>query len=154
MDTDGELEYVGFWPRVGAMLIDTLLTFLLTTPLLFMLYGRQYYAMPGFLQGPWDFVVSYLLPAAVVIGCWEKWGATPGKMAIGAKIVDAGTGEAPELSQLIGRYIGYFLASIPLLLGLIWVGFDRKKQGWHDMFAGTVVVRAKHRNPEPVRFES
>jgi len=27
------------------------------------------------------------------------------------------------------------------LLGLVWVAFDRRKQGWHDKLAGTVVIR-------------
>jgi uncharacterized RDD family membrane protein YckC len=26
-------------------------------------------------------------------------------------------------------------------LGLLWVAFDRRKQGWHDKIANTVVVR-------------
>jgi len=51
---------------------------------------------------------------------------------------------------LIGRYFGYFLASIPLGLGLLWVAFDKRKQGWHDKLAGTVVIRETR--PEPVRF--
>jgi uncharacterized RDD family membrane protein YckC len=38
-------------------------------------------------------------------------------------------------------------------LGLIWVAFDPKKQGWHDKLAGTVVIRSKNRGPEPVKFE-
>jgi uncharacterized RDD family membrane protein YckC len=31
----------------------------------------------------------------------------------------------------------------PLMLGIIWVAFDKRKQGWHDKLAGTVVVRIK-----------
>jgi len=80
-------------------------------------------------------------------------GTTPGKIAIGARIVDARTGAKPSTGQLIGRYFGYYVSTIPLFLGLIWVAFDSRKQGWHDKLAGTVVVRDKHRGPEPVRFE-
>ncbi|NNC54671.1 MAG: RDD family protein, partial [Pseudomonadales bacterium] len=29
----------------------------------------------------------------------------------------------------------------PLLLGLIWVGIDKRKQGWHDKLAGTLVIK-------------
>jgi len=32
---------------------------------------------------------------------------------------------------------------IGLFVGYLWVGFDPKKQGWHDHIAGTVVVRKK-----------
>jgi uncharacterized RDD family membrane protein YckC len=37
-----------------------------------------------------------------------------------------------------------------LFLGIIWVGFDKRKQGWHDKLAGTVVIRNK--SPESVKF--
>jgi uncharacterized RDD family membrane protein YckC len=43
--------------------------------------------------------------------------------------------------QMVMRYIGYYISTIPLLLGLIWVGIDSRKQGWHDKLAGTVVIR-------------
>jgi len=33
------------------------------------------------------------------------------------------------------------VSMIPLFLGMIWVAFDARKQGWHDKLAGTVVVR-------------
>jgi uncharacterized RDD family membrane protein YckC len=29
------------------------------------------------------------------------------------------------------------------MLGIIWVAFDKRKQGFHDKLAGTLVVRAK-----------
>jgi uncharacterized RDD family membrane protein YckC len=38
------------------------------------------------------------------------------------------------------------------MLGIIWVAFDPRKQGWHDKLAGTVVVRPKNRGPVPVKF--
>ncbi|WP_426189648.1 RDD family protein [Massilia sp. DWR3-1-1] len=149
-----DLEYVGFWPRVWASLIDTVIIFVVTTPLLLMVYGKNYYSLSGFSQGPVDFIISYLIPAAIVIVFWTTRNATPGKMAIGAKIVDASTGDAPSLGQYIGRYFGYFVSIFPLFLGIFWVGFDRKKRGWHDMLSGTVVVRCKNRGPEPVRLNN
>jgi uncharacterized RDD family membrane protein YckC len=64
-------------------------------------------------------------------------------MAIGARIVDAKTGGKPSTGQLIGRYLAYYVSIFPLMLGLIWVGIDARKQGWHDKLAGTLVVRAR-----------
>jgi len=46
----------------------------------------------------------------------------------------------------------YFLSGLPLLLGIFWIAFDGRKQGWHDKLAGTVVVRQKNRQPKPVTF--
>lgn len=40
------------------------------------------------------------------------------------------------------RWIGLVISFIVVLLGVIWVGFDPKKQGWHDKIAGTIVVRS------------
>ena len=62
-----------------------------------------------------------------------------------------GPGAKPSTGQLIGRYFGYYVSTIPLFLGFVWVAFDPRKQGWHDKLAGTVVVREKHRAPEPVQ---
>jgi uncharacterized RDD family membrane protein YckC len=66
-------------------------------------------------------------------------------MAIGARIVDAGSGAAPTGRRLFVRYLGYYVSTLPLLLGFLWVAFDPRKQGWHDKMAGTVVVRPRRR---------
>lgn len=147
-----ELEYVGFWLRVWASIIDTALIVAVTFPLLWAIYGRDRLASGVTLTGPAGFLITYLLPAVAVIVFWSARNATPGKMAIGARIVDAGTGGAPSLGQHLIRYLGYFVSMIPACLGLIWVGIDSRKQGWHDKLAGTVVVRPKGMHAEPVRF--
>lgn len=148
-----ELEYAGFWIRTWAAIIDTILIMLITFPLLISIYGWGYLGehKTG-LAGPADFLLSWVLPAIAVIVFWISKQATPGKMAVSARIVDAVSGEAPSTGQLVGRYFAYFVAMLPLGLGILWVAFDRKKQGWHDKLAGTVVVRQTRRGPEPVRF--
>jgi uncharacterized RDD family membrane protein YckC len=148
-----ELEYVGFWARVGAALIDSILVLIVVLPLLTAIYGRAYWESTGMLLGPADFIINWILPAAFVIALWIKLSATPGKMAVGAVIVDARTGEKPSTRQFIIRYLGYYVAGIPLMLGIIWVGFDARKQGWHDKMAGTVVVRRKGGITQPVQFD-
>jgi uncharacterized RDD family membrane protein YckC len=148
-----DLEYVGFWLRVVSAIIDTLILVLISWPILQTVYGSSYWNPHGpFIKGPIDFVVSWVFPAVATVVCWANWQATPGKMAISARVVDADTGAKPSTAQYIGRYLGYFVSIIPVLLGIIWVGLDQRKQGWHDKLAGTVVVRAKNSNPAPVRF--
>lgn len=146
-----DMEYAGFWIRVGASLIDTILVLLIITPVLTSIYGYTYWLNDAWIKGPWDFVLSYVFPAVAAVVFWTYKSATPGKMALRLTIVDARTGAKPSTGQFIGRYLGYYLSAIPLCLGFFWVGFDRRKQGWHDMLAGTVVIRNRH--PEPVRFE-
>jgi len=154
MTTDS-LEYAGFWVRVGASLIDTVLVLCVTLPALVAVYGWAYFSMPqtGTVVGTADFLISWVAPAVAVVAFWLYKQATPGKMALHLRIVDARTGHAITAGQSIGRYLGYFVSTIPLGLGLIWVAFDPKKQGWHDKLAGTVVVRSKARGPQPVTFE-
>lgn len=139
-----EREYVGFCARVGASLIDTLLLVAITIPLLLAIYGWAYFdsAQTGFIAGPADVLISWILPAVAVILFWMRKQATPGKMVVSARVVDAETGNPLTAGQSIGRYLGYFVSTLPLGLGLVWVAFDARKQGWHDKLAGTVVIRS------------
>lgn len=142
-----ELEYAGFWMRVGAAFLDTILLMLFIVPVLTMIYGRDYWLNNAFGVGFWGTVFNYGVPAIVIILFWVYKSATPGKMILGLKIVDAETGKPVPTGRLIGRYLGYYVSTIPFLLGIIWVGIDKKKQGWHDKLAGTVVIRDRHKEP-------
>ena len=146
-----DLEYAGFWIRTGATIIDTILMLIVVTPCLVAIYGKAYWLNGALVQGFWDVLFSYILPAIAVVIFWVYKSATPGKMATNLTIVDAKTGGKPSVGQFVIRYLGYFVAILPLFLGIIWVGIDRRKQGWHDKLAGTVVVR--NNKTEPVKFE-
>jgi uncharacterized RDD family membrane protein YckC len=145
------LEYAGFWIRVGASLIDTLLLLIIIGPILTMIYGSGYWLGESSIIGFWDILLNYILPGIVVILFWSYKSATPGKMMFKLAIVDATSGEKPSTRQLIVRYLCYYVSIIPLLLGIFWVGIDKKKQGWHDMIANTVVVRDL--SQVPVQFD-
>lgn len=137
--------YVGFWARVLATLVDSLLLLALTVPLGLWLIGPAYWEDSRLVKGPLGFVIEWLLPALAIVACWLARSATPGKLLIGAQIVDANTGAALAWPQALLRYLGYYLAAIPLLLGIVWVAFDTRKQGWHDKLARTVVVYRRPR---------
>ena len=149
---DQNQEYAGFWIRVGAAIIDSILLVIIIAPILTSIYGKSYWLNDSLVQGTWDFIFGYVLPAIVVIIFWIYKSATPGKMATNLTIVDAESGEKPSTGQFAIRYVGYYLATLPLFLGIIWVGIDRRKQGWHDKLAGTVVIRNTLK--EPVKFGS
>jgi uncharacterized RDD family membrane protein YckC len=136
-----ELEYVGFWARVGAALIDSVLLLAIITPLLYWFYGPGYFLEGDAVHGLADVLLNWALPAVAVIVFWVYRQATPGKMVIKARIVDADSAGPPSTGQLVGRYFAYYISIIPLCLGLFWVAFDARKQGWHDKLARTVVVR-------------
>jgi len=135
-------RYVGFWKRVVATILDTLILLVVIVPALIAIYGGEYLvrAQQGGFAGLWDFLLQVVLPAVAVILFWKYRGATPGKMAISAKIVDATTGGAPATGRLVVRYIAYLASMLPLFLGFVWIAIDRRKQGFHDKIAGTVVI--------------
>lgn len=136
-----EPHYAGFWIRTAAALIDSLLILIVIAPLLTLIYGTDYWlgAQAGF--GLWDVLLNYVLPAVAVIAFWLSKSATPGKIWLKLIIVDANTFAKPSNGQLIGRYLAYYLSILPLMLGIIWVAFDKRKQGWHDKLVGTVVIK-------------
>jgi len=136
-----EIKYAGFWPRVAASLIDTIMLLVLLFPLLSLIYGMSYWTQIRPTIGMGDFVLNYIAPGIIVILFWLYKSATPGKIILKMKIVDAKTLQQPKIGQLLVRYLGYYLSIIPLFLGLIWVGIDKRKQGFHDKLAGTLVIK-------------
>jgi len=137
----GPVHYVGFWARTLASLIDTVLMSIVVLPLSALVVSpRARHTFTDELSFA-SLTTNWILPALVVLVFWFTRGATPGKMAISAEIVDADTLQKPSQRQFVIRYLGYFVSTMGLLLGFAWVGFDARKQGWHDKMASTVVVR-------------
>ncbi len=147
-DTDNstELEYVGFWLRLWAGVVDCLLLAALLVPLAWLVFGWGRLTALLHNAGAADLFVSWGLPIIAVVLIWTARDRTLGKMAISAVVLDERTSAPPTTFQHIGRYFGYFLAAIPFGLGLLWIAFDPRKQGWHDKLAGTIVVRPKKRS--------
>ena len=148
---DNELKYVGFWKRFLAALLDVFLILLITLPFLFLIYGSDFVqdSAEDASNSSFDILVNYILPAFVTILLWKYFQATPGKMVFKATIVDKITGGKPSLGQLIIRYLGYIVSMGPIGFGFIWIAFDKKKQGFHDKLANTVVVQPKVIVTEP-----
>jgi uncharacterized RDD family membrane protein YckC len=144
-------EYAGFWIRVAASLIDTVIFVIVLSIPLTLVYGAGYWTAQHDVTGFWDILIQYVVPLVLTVWFWIKYLGTPGKMLLRLRVVDAKTGQALSTPQAIGRYLGYYVSALPLMLGFIWVGIDKKKQGFHDKLAGTVVIRDIGK--EPVRFE-
>lgn len=155
--------YAGFWIRVWATVVDSVLAACILWPLMLLIPGAvtthsnqialdnalaMYTSVEILLPWPAQFFFTWVLPAIAIIVFWCFRSATPGKMLVSAKIVTADTGAKPSKKQLIGRYLGYFVSTLPLGLGLLWVAFDPRKQGWHDKLARTAVVRTR-KDPMP-----
>lgn len=144
LDDDAPLpeeRYAGFWIRALALLIDTALVWSITIPILLTVHGQAYWESDSFFYSPLDFLLSWVLPTIVEITFWHIRGASPGKMIVGVRIIDAKAGGPLTLAQCVGRYFAMYLSLLPLGMGFLWIGADARRQGWHDMLAGTLVVR-------------
>jgi uncharacterized RDD family membrane protein YckC len=68
-----DLEYVGFWRRFAASLIDTVLLLPIVYALAVMVYGPGYFLDTRLIKGGADFIISWVLPAVLVIWLWVIW---------------------------------------------------------------------------------
>jgi uncharacterized RDD family membrane protein YckC len=134
-------DYAGFWARAAAFVIDWLIAIVIVVPVMVVVFGMREISLDP-AEHSWD-LLAPLAVAATVIGFWRYCGATPGKIALAVKIVDARTGQAPSILQLIVRFLAYFVSALPLYLGFLWAAVDRRKQGWHDKIARTVVINSE-----------
>ena len=135
------IEYAGFWARFFASVLDSILQLIVFIPLLFFFVDADQLMDPEVQNSPPVFFITNVLPAIVIILFWKYRSATPGKMMMGIAIVDAETGGDPSTGKLILRFFAYIVSALPLFFGFFWVAFDKRKQGWHDKIADTLVVR-------------
>ncbi len=149
-EPEQEVRYVGFWLRVLAAIIDSALLCAIIIPPILKFYGLAYFFDREAISGLWGDLLTWVFPVIAILVFWFTKSATPGKMAIKAKIVDARTGAKPSSFQYFIRYLGYYVSTLPLGLGLFWVAFDKRKQGWHDKLARTVVIHSPSTRKQPV----
>lgn len=154
--TAGTPENVaGFLPRLAALLVDVVvllaINILLLSPIFLILFFR------GELQtretGPDMALVavgilcSLLILSAnlwYVVGGWAKTGRTPGKSLLGLAVIsDGSSGAGIGWSAAFTRCVGALLSALPLGLGYWVVLFRRDHRAWHDLLAGTWVVKVR-----------
>ncbi len=141
--------YVGFWIRFVAFLIDSVWTMVAVTLLAALVLGQPDIDVETVSRDPAGtltllsgrLLFDLIAVAIIIVAFWIARAATPGKMVFSAVIADAKTLEKPSKAQLIVRYLGYYVSIFGLMLGFLWIAFDRRKQGWHDKLAGTVVIK-------------
>ena len=128
------LEIASAGQRIGAFLVDLAISILVG--IVGMVIGS---AMGG--DGN---VVNFVLSIGywlVVLGMVATRGQSPGKIAIGIKIVKTDGSSVGIGTTLLREIIGKLVSSVIILLGYIWILFDGQRQGWHDKIASTYVVK-------------
>jgi uncharacterized RDD family membrane protein YckC len=148
----GQYQYAGFWIRVVASLIDSIIVGVVNTIIRLGVLGSvagvtDFSSDPASIFAAAGAVGMLALIGMVLASCYEgifvaQMGATPGKMALGMKVVRP-DGSRVDLGRAFGRYFAKLLSMLILFIGYIMVAFDSEKRGLHDMICDTRVVRQR-----------
>lgn len=156
------VEYAGFWMRLGAYLIDGLILNAVGW-IIWIFFGLIIAAVAagdepagGAVVAIW--LIAWLITVAVSIAylvCFWQWrGQTPGKMALGIKIIKT-DGSALDWGTALLRFLGYIICWITLGLLFLWVAFDGRKQGVQDKIPETyVIILPRRRAILPETYEA
>lgn len=154
------VEFAGFWIRLGAYLVDGLILHLIYSiiglgfwlPTLgpgapfmhlgFNSYGDAFTSSTA-IRPLWG-LTALAIAIAYFAGFWQWRGQTPGKIALGIKIIYT-DGSPLSWGGALLRCLGYIVSTMTIYIGFIWIAFDSRKQGLHDKIADTYVIKLPRR---------
>jgi uncharacterized RDD family membrane protein YckC len=133
-------NYGGFWIRVLAYIIDAILLAIVGS-----VVNILFHANPSDTSSSGTGIaglINFIIGIAYFVGFWSAWSATVGQRVLGLRVVDANTMQPITPGKAVLRYIGLVISFLVCFVGVIWVAFDPRKQGWADKIASTLVVHA------------
>jgi uncharacterized RDD family membrane protein YckC len=152
-----EKKFAGFWWRFLAIIIDGIIVgiaqWIIITPLLGLIGFGAFKAASGDITTDQAVgLVGAVVGAAMltwlftVVAAWlyfalmesSKFQGTIGKLALGIIVTDM-EGNKISFGRATGRYFGKIVSAIIIYIGFMMAGFTEKKQGLHDILAGTLV---------------
>lgn len=140
VNVSGRLDYAGFWVRFGAKFLDGLILQVVN----YIVQSVVFAAAAGGQPGGGVIAAAIVLPLAVQCGYVTfflgKYGATPGKMACGIRVISA-DGEPLTYGRACGRFFAEILSGMILMIGYIMAAFDEEKRALHDRICNTRVVK-------------
>ncbi len=146
----GPFGYGGFWRRFVARVVDSLI--LAVGGMLIGALVGGIFAVSGNLRGGNTAgiilmqVITQLLAVAMGVSYEvffvRKSDATPGKMAMGLKILRT-DGSKLSVGRIIGRYFATIISGLPLAIGYIVAAFDDQKRTFHDRIVDTRVIKTR-----------
>jgi uncharacterized RDD family membrane protein YckC len=86
------------------------------------------------------FLIAIVLTIAYFPYFWWKGGATPGMRLFRLRVVRDSDGGPISGGQALLRLLGYWVNQVALYIGFAWILVDKRRRGWHDLIAGTVVI--------------
>ena len=143
----GAHEYAGFWIRFAAKMIDGLIVGfvfgIMIVAVVVIIVASAHQGKPNedlmtglILICELFFYVAIICYDAFFIG---RYGATPGKMAVGIKVVRSDDSRISYL-RAFGRACANLLSGAVCYIGYIIAGFDDEKRSLHDHICDTRVV--------------
>ncbi len=139
------VAYAGFWRRFLALLIDGIILGVVGGILAAVLglgSGSAEGSSASFNFGTGGTLLNFVLGIlyfTLMIGLMN--GKTVGGMALGIRVVPADGGGRVSIGKALIRAVVAYVSGFVLVLGYLWMLWDRNKQTWHDKAAGTYVVR-------------
>jgi uncharacterized RDD family membrane protein YckC len=140
--------YGGFWIRVVATIVDAILVRVALSPFGFIFGGLGLWGMGmhhprnvgllffgGGVMAMLGVAANWLYEAFMESSTYQ---ATLGKMIFGMKVTDL-YGNRISFGRATGRHFAKYISGFILCIGFIMVAFTERKQGLHDIIAGTLV---------------
>ena len=87
------------------------------------------------------FVIAFLVGLLYFPYFWVKGGATLGMRPFDLRVVRDRDGGPINWGTAILRLIGLWIAGAVFYIGFIWIFIDKRRRGWQDLIAGTLVVK-------------
>ena len=131
--------YGGFWIRVVAYIIDIVILGVVGS-----IVDAIFHANPADATAGGNGIAGFInlvVDVAYFAGQWTYFGATLGQRVFKLRVVDANTGQPIGIGKALLRWVGLFVSFLVCFVGVIWVAFDARKQGWMDKIAGTLVLQ-------------
>ena len=156
-------DNAGFWKRVAAYFIDSIILYVPSALIEKMMGGdtaqatleqaqlsasddaqammaalSQYYTtmMPSFL------IITAMIWLYFAICESSAWQATVGKLAMRIRVTDM-QGQRISFLRAFGRYPAKYLSALIFGVGFLMVGWTQRKQALHDLIANTLVLNGR-----------
>lgn len=135
-----KFEYVGFWRRLLAFVLDYLLLDLALSLIEVVLQLTGIFVFSSQVLFGSQFVLR-LLANWLYFSVLESspWQASVGKRILGIVVTDL-NGKKLSWGRAATRELCKFLSSFPLGAGFLKIGFSPEKRALHDSLAGTIVI--------------
>lgn len=133
-----QMQYSSVRRRFAAVTIDGFISYLISIVWMLIIAGS--FTGEGNVQGSLiATAASTAFGVAYYVYFMGRFGATPGKMVLGIKVVRA-SGSEIGYGLALGRYFAQFLSAFSFGIGYLMAIWDDEKRSLHDRVCGSRVI--------------